>query len=1327
MSYWHYQHYYTPTTPKKVEDGVKLQSKKIASTWWSKKWISLLDSFGWSNRLERGRKYAKRGQVMNFTIEKGIIKAKVQGSVSTPYSVKIEMKKFNNKEWKNIINEMGKQAVFIAKLLNSEMPEDIEKAFEAAGVSLFSKKKNDMKMYCSCPDFAVPCKHIAAVHYILAEEFDKNPFMIFKLRGMDENEMMNELRKIRGYEEEIVSKEKEPENNEEILTQLDINKFWIKNNDFEKIPLSIELPVVSMPVLKRLGNPQFLYCENLFEEMDKIYKIISENAIKQSYEKGEGEIKNENGNNIVLHGFWQIENKKFFIWGETFKPYEEIKIKKSKNKKEHPFAASSDEILNFLNSSYNFENTNSKKSLLLHLPSTKNLSLLYAHISDTGFEIPLLSTSSLPSDEIYFSPWNVQGIEISAKDALFLLSQISTNERCMGNDMNFWSTAAKYGLDLIARQRFIPFVYSDKSAKWQIIFNHTDDAKRFKILINSMPYSCFSYSNKIAANKTLEDFLNTCADESVKFWFTDKIKSDTWKAKIKDDLFGILLSSLLSDDNKIKGTTHQQNTLIDGFEKWTAIFEETKSNSIVNSPFRTCFRLEEPLDTENSPAASKKIKENTLNWKISFHLQNIEDPSLLISAEDIMTHQNKSLSKILNKKFNPEEYLLRDLVTASKHFEPINKSLKEKTPSECRLNLQDAYKFLNEDAWLLEECGYGILVPPWWKKGKSANTLGVKINVSPKVDSNGRKFFGLNNLLDFKWEIAIGDMPLSKDELERIAKLKMPLINVRGKWVEFKKEDVEKALKFLADVENNSMDLSFAMRLNAGIEDIGIPILKFDADKWVKNFISSESYKEIKTPELFNGVLRNYQVKGFSWLHFLKNYKFGACLADDMGLGKTIEVIAFLLHEKGIKNTKKNTPALLIAPMSVVENWKHEFEKFSPDLKIMIHHGSERYGSEKFLKESNKHDVVVSTYALAVRDQEIFSKINWNGIILDEAQNIKNPQTKQAKAIKSLKSSYKIALTGTPIENRLSELWSIMDFLNPSYLLNFNKFKENFSIPIERYRNEDASEKLRKMISPFVMRRVKTDKSIISDLPEKMEMKMYCTLTKEQVTLYKSVVDDMMQQIEESEGMQRKGMVLSALTKLKQICNHPALFLHDNSRTGDDRSGKLSRLKEMAEEVTENNEKVLIFTQYAEMGEILKKYFESLYAREIFFLHGSVSRKNRDKMVQRFQNSNDSPVFILSIKAGGFGLNLTKANHVFHFDRWWNPAVEAQATDRAFRIGQSKNVFVHKFITKGTLEEHIDEMIESKKEISEKILSAGESMFTEFSNEKLKEIFKLRE
>jgi SNF2 family DNA or RNA helicase len=429
-----------------------------------------------------------------------------------------------------------------------------------------------------------------------------------------------------------------------------------------------------------------------------------------------------------------------------------------------------------------------------------------------------------------------------------------------------------------------------------------------------------------------------------------------------------------------------------------------------------------------------------------------------------------------------------------------------------------------------------------------------------------------------------------------------------------------------------------------------------------------------------------------------------------------------LLKEKEI-GVKK--PTLLICPTSIVGNWKRESIRFAPSLKVLVHHGINRKNKKEFISEAEVHDLIITTYGLAHRDEERLIQIEWNCVALDEAQNIKNYFTKQSQSIRKLKANYRVALTGTPVENRLSELWSIMDFLNPGYLGSASGFHKKFVLPIERYNDKGAGIQLKKMIQPFVLRRLKSDRTIIKDLPEKIEMKIYCNLSKEQATLYKAVVNDMIRKIEDKSGIKRKGLILSALTKLKQVCNHPAHFLDDGSEV-QDRSGKMNRIIEMLEEVLAEGHSALIFTQYAKMGGILKKYLQNVFNQEVLFLHGGVSQKIRDKMIMRFSEENGPKLFILSLKAGGLGLNLTRASHVFHFDRWWNPAVENQATDRAFRIGQTKNVMVHKFICEGTLEEKIDEMIESKKVLAESIVGTGEGWLTEMSTEKLKELFTLR-
>ena len=460
-------------------------------------------------------------------------------------------------------------------------------------------------------------------------------------------------------------------------------------------------------------------------------------------------------------------------------------------------------------------------------------------------------------------------------------------------------------------------------------------------------------------------------------------------------------------------------------------------------------------------------------------------------------------------------------------------------------------------------------------------------------------------------------------------------------------------------------------------------------------------------------------------MHFLARHGFGACLADDMGLGKTVQLLALALHYVASVSRAKRKPMLIVCPASVVYNWQRETQRFAPSLRVMVHHGADRSTGKEFAAEAKAHDLVITTYALATRDSRILNQVEWSGVVLDEAQNIKNPSTKQARSIKRLKAAFRVALTGTPIENRLTELWSIMDFLNPGYLGTLKSFKANYATPIERRGDEERAERLRKVVAPFVLRRLKTDPSVIQDLPEKEEIKTYCNLTPEQATLYEAFIQTSLEQVERSRGMQRRGMILSMLTGLKQICNHPVNFLKDKSSLMG-RSGKLTRLLEMLDEVVSAGDSALVFTQFVEMGELLEASLKDALDCDVLFLHGRVPARKRAEMVQRFQSQDGQPsVFILSLRAGGTGLNLTNASRVFHYDRWWNPAVEDQATDRAFRIGQTRNVQVYKFICRGTLEERIDAMIEEKKALADNIIGSGEDWITELTTDELRRLIAL--
>ena len=979
----------------------------------------------------------------------------------------------------------------------------------------------------------------------------------------------------------------------------------------------------------------------------------------------------------ILHLNWinKERDREFFLWGESSKKRHSKKVSAAKF---HPFCSAKKELTNILKIIDKDINLKGRwDELTFSLPAFNGYPLASSNI--------ILKTDKKQFDnketKAKIFSFKVNGMWLKNYECLSFLISITDipieDEIILGSDIYYWSEVSKFAMELLAKQRFLPALRVNKNnleAVWKPIINRTQDEERLNILCQSMPSVCRAYEkqNNVLEKDIILDFLDIVVDQMVRKSLGDKFYLD-------DNLPSVWLNALSSKDRIIKGNSHQKKVLREGIENWIATIE-----SQTQKDFRTCFRLEEPLQEQDS------------KWRLSFYLQGISDRSLSIPAKDIW-QKSKVLNHLTQIWGNPQTRFLEDLARSTRLFSPIEVSLHEPSPAECKLDIDEAHSFLKEGAYLLQESGYGVLVPSWWERGKERKQLGVKLSVS---SPSNNKYFGFNDVVDFNWEMAIGNTSLTAEELERLVQLKSSLVNIRGEWIEINPHDIEKTHKYLQKLTQEGLTFRDALRMGLGYEDTGLPVIKFAPKGWLGDFIKSgESsvFEKIPVPKKLYGRLRPYQKAGFSWLAFLRDRTLGGCLADDMGLGKTVQLISLILYDRQRK--KKSKPALIICPTSVVGNWQKEITKFASSLKAMVHHGSERLSGKKFFLECKKHDMVISSYSLVHRDKEHLGKMEWEGIILDEAQKIKNPATKQAHAVRNLRSEYRMVLTGTPIENRLSELWSIMEFLNPGYLGSQKEFKNRFALPIERYSSEKHSARLRQLIKPFMLRRLKTDKSIIKDLPEKNEMKIYCSLTKEQVSLYKVIVDEMLGKIESSKNIERKGLILAALTKLKQICNHPSLFLHDKSSL-EDRSGKLTRLVEMLEEVISTKAKALIFTQFSEMGQLLKNHLQKVFGKEVLFLYGAVSRKHRDAMIEKFQkDEKEFPIFILSLKAGGLGLNLTSASYVFHFDRWWNPAVENQATDRAFRIGQTKNVQVYKYICSGTLEEQIDSMIETKKNL----------------------------
>ncbi|HZU35711.1 MAG TPA: DEAD/DEAH box helicase, partial [Gemmataceae bacterium] len=666
--------------------------------------------------------------------------------------------------------------------------------------------------------------------------------------------------------------------------------------------------------------------------------------------------------------------------------------------------------------------------------------------------------------------------------------------------------------------------------------------------------------------------------------------------------------------------------------------------------------------------------------------------------------------------------LVRELVESGDVYHPLAWSPRE------------AYHFLR-DIPIFEESGLIVRVPDWWKPKQPPRPV-----VSVRLDSRRGAALGVEALLDFSVGVTLDGQPLSEAEIRELLASVDGLVQLKGQWVEVDREKLAQALEHWKAVEQHARQsgLSFfeGMRLLAGapLDRDAAAELPEAARSWtglaagpelqaILNRLRSPESKQTPSPPGLRTELRPYQRVGTTWLRFLAELGLGACLADDMGLGKTVQVLALLLalKEAAADNAGHDTaPSLLVVPASLIANWKAEIARFAPSLSFAIVHPSETPAG-KDVPDVADRDLVITTYGMLTR-QAWLRERSWRLVILDEAQAIKNAGTRQARAVKEVRAQSRVALTGTPVENRLSDLWSLFDFLNPG-LLGGAKAFATFVKQMEG-REQPSYQPLRKLVQPYILRRLKTDKRVIADLPDKIEVKAYCGLSRQQAALYEQTVRDLKDKLENVDGMARRGLVLAQLMRLKQICNHPAQLLGQGSYDSDD-SGKFQRLAELCEEMAERQQKVLVFTQFREIADPLAGFLQSVFGRPGLVLHGGTAVAKRRGLVESFQREDGPPFFVLSLKAGGTGLNLTAASQVIHFDRWWNPAVEDQATDRAFRIGQQRNVLVHKFVCRGTVEERIDALIAQKTDLARNVVEGGERLLTEMSNEELLEFVAL--
>lgn len=1034
---------------------------------------------------------------------------------------------------------------------------------------------------------------------------------------------------------------------------------------------------------------------------------------------------------LALHGLWQPgdadEPGDFCLWAESPSAGGVAPAARGLSAAPHPFAATAAELSAALFPLVPFLWGPRKPKRVVEALPARSLRLRLPAVRGRPCPSPELGAGTAPAGRLRLGEFRVPAVPLTPDEALRVLVALPAQPEGvrLGADLRAWSAAGKFALELLVRQHYIPALQESGRvlrARWEPVFDDASVRARVALLACALPPAARAAApDDVTPDALLQDFLASVVDECVRGWAAFAPEVD--RAAARDPLAAAWLNALWNEA-PVRVAREERGRLLEYDHAWRAQLAPIEAGA----PFRICFRLEPPaVSAEDERAPSGE-------WSLGYFLQASDDPSLLVPAEQVWRERGGAL-EFLNRKFaQPQERLLAGLGQAGRVCAPVERSLRDARPAGAALSLGEAYQFLVETALLLQASGFGVLVPTVPEKaGLHAR---VRLSAGKAPPAAGKAGLSLDSLVQFDWQLSLGGEALPRAEFERLAALKVPLVQVRGQWVLLDRERLEAALKFWrAHKQNGEISLREALRLGLATdgepaETAGVPVAAVEAEGWVADALrelSSASERKLQLlepPRGFAGTLRPYQVTGFSWLAFLRKWGLGACLADDMGLGKGPQSIALLqyLHNIG----SKRGPALVICPTTVVGHWQREVARFAPGLRVLVHHGVGRGRGEQFLDQALTHDLVISSYGLLHRDREHLGGVEWDTVILDEAQAIKNPSTKAAQAARALPARQRIALTGTPVENRLAELWSILEFLNPGYLGSQESFRHEYATPIERYNQPEPAARLKRLVGPFVLRRVKTDPNVIRDLPDKLEMKVFCNLTREQATLYEAVVRETLKQVDQAEGIQRRGMVLALLTRLKQVCNHPAHYLGDGSELAG-RSGKLSRLTEMLEEALAEGDRALIFTQFAEMGALLKAHLSEKLGVETLFLHGGVPAKKRDAMVARFQNDPEGPpLFILSLKAGGLGLNLTRANRVFHFDRWWNPAVENQATDRAFRIGQTRNVQVHKFVVAGTLEERIDQLIESKQALAERIVGTGESWLTELSTAQLRDLIALR-
>ena len=1155
-------------------------------TWWGAQWLNSLSQIDCDNRLPRGRSYANKGAVTKIEIQHGKIRARVKGSYPQPYSVQIEVPPIPRQQAKALLDVLAHDPVIISKMLNRELDPAVLAQANKLGIDIFPTRWSDFSMRCSCPDWAVPCKHLAAVIYLISREIDGNPFMVFSLKGID---LIQELR-ARHISIEHEAKAALP-TVDSLLDQAHRHTTSIPDTinpeeDYSTLDYSI-LPDLAASLVSVLpASPAF------FQSGD--FRTVYEKVMKRVVKQARLALKSATETNNVI-----------------------------------PASADTPHI-----------------------------------VLDRAYQPALTGLAGLTR----WSDWVAVLQQLTEADLPDLQPEVAALYHVrMAN------------LHLLAQGAVVPQIFdvdqSEVGLRWlPAMLDQTVSALigRLAVLLPSGLLAYFNgeqeanLSGEVQAIALCSLFLN----ELIRYW--SDASSERLHGNKSFDLFFSRGRALF--DGLGEGETGT------GIQLWLSRFH------IGRQAYVPVLQLAEE--------------------GVGFCL------SLGVVARDQPLQEPAPFARLLkDDAWQAHRYgVLQTVSLLAEFFPAFNDYLSAGAAVPIALSAETLPAFLFDTLPVIRLLGIRALLPralDYILRPRLSMKLSGK-----NIGSSG--YLNTEDILGFDWIVAIGNTHLTRAEFEELVEAAHGIVRFRGEYVYLEPADIEQLrLQLEKPPPTTSAEL---LRIALSEEYLGTPV---SLDAKARDIIRElTEIGSMPLPDALNASLRPYQERGYAWLYRNIRAGFGSVIADDMGLGKTLQVIVTLLKlkEEGSLNEAK---ALVIVPTSLLTNWTKEITRFAPTLIVGIFHGKERS------LEKERPDVLLTTYGMVRTDLPKLKKQTWRIVIIDEAQNIKNSAAAQTRAVKSIPAPAFVALTGTPVENRLAEYWSIMDFANRGFLGNLTRFTREFAVPIQQHHDQQVVQRFKRVTSPFLLRRLKSDKSIISDLPDKIEQNQYCELTKKQAALYESVVREALRVIDgESDAFKRQGLVLQMIMALKQICNHPVQYLK-TGKIDASLSGKAELFLDLLEPIFAAHEKVLVFTQFREAGELLSAWIKARFGREPQFLHGGVTRKARDIMVERFQNDRTERVFLLSLKAGGTGLNLTAAANVIHFDLWWNPAVEAQATDRAYRIGQQHNVQVHRLITRATFEERINDMIQSKRNLADMTVGIGEKWIGNLSDAELKDVFSL--